>query len=137
MLLGNDSLQAQEVLDSIQFGSWVGNQSLAADDQKLFQWEELQPSLEKLCVNAYFYRSITRVDELVAPINERQFFKLLHVLVFAKRLSVIADGSCYWVPHDQKQSKIGAELIQLSLRSNSTFTLSSDSFYAPLPELMT
>lgn len=105
MLLGNHTLQVQKVLHAIKLGSRVRDQPFTADDKKLFQWKPLEPSLEESRVYTNFNCSVVCVDQLIAAVNKRKLLELLHVLVLAERLRVVADCTRNWIPHNQQQSK--------------------------------
>lgn len=99
VLVGDDPLEAQEILHAAQLAGRVADEALPAHKKHLADGEVAQPVLQVLGVDADLDGAPRRVDEARGSVFEGQALKGGNVRPLGERLRVVRDGSGHRVPH--------------------------------------
>ena len=99
VLVGDDPLEAQEVLHAAQLPGGVADEPLPAHEEHLADGEVAQPVLQVLGIDADLDGAPRRVDEARGSVFERQALEGGDVGPLGERLCVVRDGSGHRVPH--------------------------------------
>lgn len=103
VLVGDDALEAQEVLHAAQLAGRVAHQPLAAHEEQLAGGEVAQPALQVLGVQADLDGAPRPVHEARRPVPEGQALEAGDVGPLGQRLRVVRDGPGHRVPHHHQE----------------------------------
>lgn len=99
----HNSLQTQKVLNAAHLPGRVRHQSLAANKQKMRQWEVLKPVLQMFGVEADAYSAPCGVNQTCGGVSQSQALEGREAWVLGQRLGVVRHGPGHRIPnhHDE------------------------------------
>jgi len=108
VLVRHHTFEPQEVLNPAHLARRVRHQALAADEEEARQWEEAQPVLQVLGVDADAHGAPGCVDEARGGIAEGQVLEGREPGRFGQSLGVVGHGPGHGVTHHHDEFGVAA-----------------------------